>query len=317
LENLSQPLQGGARARSSIAVRNAAVKGPSVFAESSSSISFESAAVVRAAEPGWRVQAARALQRRANLWSKLRQQALERAAREPLLRRVLDQAVLAHDTPAQMVSGILARRIGLGRADAALQMLVLQVLSEDRGVLQLLERDLAAVTLRDPACRSSLHALLHLKGFHALQAHRVANSLWRQGRHDAAHWIASQVATALAVDIHPAVPIGAGVMLDHATGIVIGETAIVEDGVSILHGVTLGATGKQRGDRHPKVRRGASLGAGASILGNIEIGCMSTVGAGSVVLKAVPPHCTVAGVPARPIRARGAAEAASAASAYA
>jgi len=229
---------------------------------------------------------------------------MAQAAREPVMRRLLEQTVLSHETPAQLVTAVLARRLGAGCPDAALQALLLEVLNDDHGVLRSVAADLVAVTTRDPACRSSLHALLHFKGFHALQAHRVAHSLWRQGRHDAAHWLSAQVALALAVDIHPAVPVGQGVMLDHATGIVIGETALIEDDVSILHGVTLGATGKQRGDRHPKVRRGALLGAGSTVLGNIEVGCMSTVGAGSVVVKAVPPHATVAGVPAQVVRSR-------------
>jgi serine O-acetyltransferase len=241
---------------------------------------------------------------RTDLWSQLNREALDRAAREPLLRRTLDDTVLSHERPAQIVSAVLARRFGSGRADAALQALFLEALSEDHDLLRFVEADLIAVTTRDPTCHSSLHALLHLKGFQALQAHRVAHNLWRQGRHEVAHWLSSQGSVALGVDIHPAARIGKAVMLDHATGIVIGETAIVEDEVSILHGVTLGATGKERGDRHPKVRRGALLGAGAAILGNIEVGAMSTVGAGSVVIKAVPPHCTVAGVPAKVVRTR-------------
>jgi len=254
----------------------------------------------RVAEPGMRAVASS----RTDLWTQLHRQALEGAAREPFLRRSLDETVLSHETPAQIVSAILARRFASGRADAALQALVFEVLSGDHDLLRSLESDLIAVTTRDPACRSSLHALLHLKGFHALQAHRVAHSLWRQGRHDLAHWLSGQGSAALGVDIHPAVPIGKGVVLDHATGVVIGESALVEDDVSILHGVTLGATGKARGDRHPKVRRGATLGAGAVILGNIEVGAMSTAGAGSVVVKAVPPYCTVAGVPAKVVRTR-------------
>src|SRR5262245_22478765 len=264
----------------------------------SSSLSSPPAAAPRV----WRAVASDAAAMPPDPWTALRRQARDHAAREPLLRRMLDEAVLSHDTPARTVGSILARRLGAGRPNPALRSLLYEALEHDRDLLPLFEADLAAVTSRDPACRSGLHALLHLKGFHALQVHRAAHSLWRQGRGDAAHWLASQAAIALAVDIHPAVPIGRGVMLDHATGIVIGETAVVEDGVSILHGVTLGATGKQRGDRHPKVRCGATLGAGATILGNIEIGRMSSVGAGSVVLAPVPAHCTVAGVPAKVVR---------------
>jgi serine O-acetyltransferase len=230
------------------------------------------------------------------------------AAREPVLRRVIDETVLIDSPPAQIVSAVLSRRLGWGDSAqvATLRTLVLDVLGEDPAVLECLEADLNAVVARDPACGSCVHALLHLKGFHALQAHRVAHSLWQRGRPDVAHWLASQTAAALGVDIHPAVPIGRGVVLDHATGIVIGETAAVETGVTILQGVTLGATGKQRGDRHPKVGRGVLLGAGAKVLGNIEIGRMSKVGAGSVVLDPVPAYCTVAGVPARVVRPRAA-----------
>ena len=251
-------------------------------------------------------EAAAAEWNRTGLWSEIGRLAIEMAAREPLLRHMLDETVLSRETPAEVVGAALSRRLGSHRNhDAALEALVIETLHEDPAVLPSLEADLVAVTTHDPACRSSLHALLHLKGFHALQAHRVAHSLWQRGRLDVAHWLSSQASAGLGVDIHPAVPIGKGVMLDHATGIVIGETAVVEDDVSILQDVTLGATGKERGDRHPKVRRGAMLGAGAKILGNIEIGCMSKVGAGSVVVRAVPPHCTVAGVPARVVRTRG------------
>ena len=241
---------------------------------------------------------------RDRLGAKLRRQAHEHVLCDPFLRCLLDELVLAHETSAQIVGAVLARRLGAGRVEAALHDLLLQVLAEDAQVLPAFEADLDAVTMRDPACRSALHALLHLKGFQALQLHRAAHSLWQRQRDGAALWLAGQTALALGVDIHPAVPVGHGVLLDHASGIVIGETATIDSDVCILHGVTLGATGKQRGDRHPKVRRGAVLGAGATVLGNIEIGAMSRVGAGSVVLAPVPPHATVAGVPATVVRRR-------------
>ncbi len=161
--------------------------------------------------------------------------------------------------------------------------------------------DLVCRKRRDPACRSYLGALLHMKGFQALQAYRVAHWLWGQGREALALLLQGRIAGTFAVDIHPAARIGSGIMMDHATGIVIGETAVVGDNVSMLHGVTLGGTGKDVGDRHPKVRRGVLIGAGAKILGNIVIGEGAKVGAGSVVLNDVPPHSTVAGVPARMI----------------
>jgi serine O-acetyltransferase len=242
-----------------------------------------------------------------DLWCEIERSALEAAAREPSLKRQLAKTVLTPATPPGIVGAVLERCLLCGRDDAAtLRGLVAETLIDDPAVLPSLEADLEAVSVRDPACRSPLHALLHFKGFHALQAHRVAHSLWRRGRRDAAAWLAGRAALALGVDIHPAVPFGRRVVIDHATGIVIGETAVVEDDVTVFHGVTLGATGKQHGDRHPKVRRGALLGAGAKVLGNVEIGRGSRVAAGSVVLAHVPPHCTVAGVPARVVRRRAA-----------
>ena len=240
----------------------------------------------------------------ADVWTEIAWLAVAAAADEPVLRDLIADARLMDAPPPWIVSALLSRRLAAGNpaGAAALQALFLETLEEATGPMRLVEDDLLTVVRRDPACRSPLHALLDLKGLHALQAHRIAHHLWQRRRFDIAHRLASLTSAALGVDIHPAVPIGRGVMLDHATGIVIGETAVVEDGVAILQGVTLGATGKERGDRHPKVRAGVLLGAGALVLGNIEIGAMSKVGAGSVVLRPVPPHCTVAGVPARVVR---------------
>jgi serine O-acetyltransferase len=243
------------------------------------------------------------VQRERNLWRTIERSALELAAREPSLRRQIAKTVLTPATPPAIIGAMLARRLACDRDDVAtLCGLVAETLIDDPAVLPSVEADLEAVSARDPACRSPLHALMHFKGFHALQAHRVAHSLWRRGRQDAAAWLANLSALALQVDIHPAVPFGRRVVIDHATGVVIGESAVVEDDVTIFHGVTLGATGKQRGDRHPKVRRGVLLGAGAKVLGNLEVGRGSRVAAGSVVLAPVPPHCTVAGIPARVVR---------------
>ena len=160
-------------------------------------------------------------------------------------------------------------------------------------------QDIQAVVNRDPAVSSYLTVLIHFKGFQALQVHRLAHYLWHKGRTDLALFIQSRNSEAFSVDIHPAAKIGKGVMFDHATGIVIGETAVVEDNVSLLQGVTLGGTGNESGDRHPKVREGVMIGSGAKVLGNIEIGRGSKVGAGSVVLNNVKPCRTVAGVPAK------------------
>jgi serine O-acetyltransferase len=172
------------------------------------------------------------------------------------------------------------------------------VVAED-GFGQAVRADLSAVFERDPACHSYLDAFLFYKGFHALESWRVSHWLWREGRKAMALFLQSRISQLFAVDVHPAAKIGRGIMFDHATGIVIGETAVVEDDVSIMQGVTLGGTGKESGDRHPKIRRGVLLSLGAKILGNIEIGEYSRVGAGSVVLKSVPAHCTAVGVPAK------------------
>jgi len=159
--------------------------------------------------------------------------------------------------------------------------------------------DLLAVVQRDPAAEEMLRPFLFFKGFQAIQLYRIAHVLWEEGNRDLASFLQYRTSVAFGVDIHPAAIIGHGLMFDHATGIVIGETAIIEDDVSMLHGVTLGGTGKERGDRHPKLRRGVMIGANATILGNIEIGAGAVVAAGSMVLKSVPPHMTVAGVPAQ------------------
>jgi serine O-acetyltransferase len=168
--------------------------------------------------------------------------------------------------------------------------------------------DIIAVYDRDPACHRFIEPLFYFKGFQALQAYRMAHRLWHLGRKDFAYHLQSICSAVFSIDIHPAARIGRAIMIDHAHSIVIGETAVVEDEVSMLHSVTLGGTGKEHGDRHPKVRRGVLIGAGAKILGNIEIGQCARIAAGSVVLKPVPPNTTVAGVPARVIGEAGCPE---------
>ena len=177
--------------------------------------------------------------------------------------------------------------------------LVLAAMADEPAIIAAAAADLVAIRTRDPAAESYLTPFLYYKGFHALQWHRVGHWLWRSRRRDLAHFLQSRASEVFAVDIHPAVPIGSGVFIDHGTGLVVGETAVIGDDVSILHEVTLGGTGKERGDRHPKVRNGVLLGAGAKVLGNVEIGRDAKVAAGSVVLHDVPPGATVAGVPAR------------------
>jgi len=164
--------------------------------------------------------------------------------------------------------------------------------------------DLLAVRDRDPSITDLLTAFLYFKGYHAIQTHRVAHHLWRHGRQHAARFLQSRSSEVFGVDIHPAAKLGRRLMFDHGTAIVIGETAVVEDDVSMLHSVTLGGTGKEGGDRHPKIRRGVLIGAGAKILGNIEVGEGAKIGAGSVVLRAVEPYATVVGNPAQPVGAK-------------
>lgn len=239
----------------------------------------------------------------ASVWTQVRGMAQRLAAREPLLRPMLDELILPHDSPAGLLAAVLAQRLGArDMRPAVLRPLFEDILSTQPPILASITADLAAIAQRDPACPDSLHALLNLKGFHALQTYRMAHHLWTAGRSEAAYSLSSHAAGVFGIDIHPAARIGAGIMLDHGSGIVIGETAMVDDNVSILQNVTLGGTGKEHGDRHPKIRSGVMLGAGAKILGNIEIGTMSKVAAGSVVLRDVPAHCTVAGIPGRIVR---------------
>lgn len=236
-------------------------------------------------------------------WQEMRAMAEAVAQREPFLLPRMQSLVLDPATAAAIVAAVLARRLaGEDMQEDALRQLMESVLDGAPHILEQVTADLIAVKERDPACPDMLHVLLNLKGFQALQAHRIAHALWSSGRAELAFALANQAAVVFSVDIHPAARIGSGVMFDHGNGIVIGETAVVEDHVSILQEVTLGGTGKEHGDRHPKIRTGVMIGAGAKILGNIEVGTMSKVAAGSVVLRDVPPHCTVAGVPARVVR---------------
>ncbi len=236
----------------------------------------------------------------AALWAKLRGDAEQAAAKDNWLRSFVHIAVLSHENFASALGGHLARKLGDWYITAErLADLTETAYAEDPGIVASAAADLSAIVARDPAADSLLTPFLYFKGFHALQWHRVAHWLWGQGRTELAHFLQSRVSEVFAVDIHPAVPVGRGVFIDHGTGVVIGETAVVGNDVSILQGVTLGGTGKEHGDRHPKVRDGVLLAVGAKVLGNIEIGRFAKVGAGSVVLKNVPPGATVAGVPAK------------------
>jgi serine O-acetyltransferase len=184
----------------------------------------------------------------------------------------------------------------------------LDLAQRDPSIGEAFRADLLAVFERDPACTRLLEPVLYFKGFHAIETHRLAHALWTSGRQDFALYLQSRSSQVFQTDIHPAARIGKGIFLDHATGLVVGSTAVIEDDVSMLQDVTLGGTGKERGDRHPKIRAGVLIGAGAKILGNIEVGRCSRIAAGSVVLRAVPDHKTVAGVPAKIVGDAGCAE---------
>ncbi|MEI9993704.1 MAG: serine O-acetyltransferase [Rhizomicrobium sp.] len=234
------------------------------------------------------------------IWHFLRGQAEALAEREPALASFVHAIVLKHERLESALSYHLAKKIG---SDDLSPMMMREIFDEamadDPSIGDAMRADLAAVFDRDPACKAHVDAFLFYKGFQALQCHRFAHWLWRHERRAMALFIQSRVSELFQVDIHPAAAMGKGIMIDHATGVVIGETAVVEDDVSIMQGVTLGGTGKETGNRHPKVRRGVLISLGAKILGNIEIGEYSRIGAGSVVLRNVPPGCTAVGVPAR------------------
>jgi serine O-acetyltransferase len=238
----------------------------------------------------------------APIWQKLRFDARQAAEQEQALSSYLNATVLNHETFAEALCYQLAQKAGGPDMSAlAIREICEEAYKSDPSIVTSAERDLQAVLERDPATRSTLQPFLFFKGFLALQTHRVGHWLWGQGRETLAFFLQSRTSELYAVDIHPAAPIGWGVFIDHATGIVIGETARVGNDVSMLHGVTLGGTGKVFADRHPKIGNGVLLGAGAKVLGNIKVGDEARVGSGSVVLSDVPPRCSVAGVPAKPV----------------
>lgn len=234
------------------------------------------------------------------VWSQVRDEAQDIVRSEPILASFIMQTILNEAGLEEAVCHRLANRLDHGDLNGALlRQLFEEVLQEDQVIGQAFRADIAAIYDRDPACHRFIDPILYFKGFHAVQTHRFAHRLWQSGRKDLAYYLQSRASQVFQVDIHPAVPVGRGIFLDHATGLVVGETAVIEDNVSILQGVTLGGTGKEDGDRHPKIRHGVLIGAGAKVLGNIEVGHCSRVAAGSVVLKDVPPNSTVVGVPAK------------------
>ena len=234
------------------------------------------------------------------LWRKLLEETQDAFEREPDLGLLLRRTILDRDTFEEAVAHRVAGRLANDFVTAAQIAAVFEdALEDDRSIAESFRADISAVIDRDPACDRFIEPFLYFKGYHALQTHRLAHWLWRRGQTDLALYLQSRSSDVFQTDIHPAARIGNGVFLDHATGFVVGATATIDDDVSILQNVTLGGTGKESGDRHPKVKRGVMIGAGAKILGNIEIGEFSRIAAGSVVLHPVPARATVAGVPAK------------------
>lgn len=237
------------------------------------------------------------------IWTTLYTRAAVLAATEPLARPLLESAILHQRSYAAALAHWLAMRLdGPKPGYATFRRLIGTAYEEDQLLALKSTDDLWAILERDPACTCLCAAFLFYKGFHALQIHRAAHWHWIHGRHFAARLLQHRVAEALSIDIHPAAQIGSGVFLDHGTGFVMGETAVIGDNVSLLHGVTLGGTGKQQGDRHPKIASEVSIGAGALVLGNIHVGRGARIGAGSVVLDSVPTAQTAVGERARLVR---------------
>lgn len=243
------------------------------------------------------------------IWNSVQREATEAAERDPLLAAFLYATILHHDRLEDSVIHRLAERLDHPDLGADLIRQTYQAMLRDEPEWGAMVRvDIQACYDRDPACDRFLMPILYFKGFHAIQTHRLAHWLWRQGRKDFAFYLQSRSSAVFQTDIHPAARLGRGIFIDHATGVVIGETAVVGDNVSLLHGVTLGGTGKASDDRHPKIGDGVLIGAGATVLGNITVGTCSRVAAGSVLLASVPNNRTVAGVPARIVGEAGCSE---------
>jgi serine O-acetyltransferase len=234
------------------------------------------------------------------VWARIRDEAEAIVRNEPEIGTFIFSSILHHDTLETAVIHRVAER--LDHADLSAELIrqaYADALEAEPKIGEAFRADIVAVFDRDPATDRFIEPVLYYKGFHAIQTHRLAHWLWSQGRKDFAYYLQSRSSAVFQCDIHPAASVGRGIFLDHATGLVVGETARIGDNVSMLHDVTLGGTGKDHGDRHPKIADGVLIGAGAKIIGNIEIGHCSRVAAGSVVLKAVPHNVTVAGIPAK------------------
>ncbi|MCB1366511.1 MAG: serine O-acetyltransferase [Rhodobacteraceae bacterium] len=243
------------------------------------------------------------------VWDRIRGEAQDIVDREPVLGGLVHSGILHHKS----LEGSLAYRMSLKLAsgemtDQILREIVDEAYQSDPSLGQAARADIVAVFERDPACHRFIQPLLFFKGFQGVQSYRVARWLWTHGREELAYFIQMRVSEVYGIDIHPGARIGQGIMIDHAHSIVIGETAVVGDNVSMLHSVTLGGTGKEDGDRHPKIENGVLIGAGAKVLGNITVGYCTRIAAGSVVLQDIPPCKTVAGVPARIVGEAGCAQ---------
>ena len=243
------------------------------------------------------------------VWVRVRREAEDVVKREPELATFIYSTVLHHDSLEAAIVYRLSERLDHPALSSELIRQAYKDLLEDNpSIGECFRADIVATLDRDPATHRLLEPVLYYKGFHAIQTQRLAHWLWSKGRRDFALYLQSRASAAFQCDIHPAARIGRGIFLDHATGVVVGETAVIDDDVSILHDVTLGGTGKEAGDRHPKIRYGVMIGAGAKILGNIEVGHCARIAAGSVLLKSVPNNVTVAGVPARVVGRAGCPE---------
>ncbi len=240
------------------------------------------------------------------VWDRVTAEAEAAVKIEPLLGGFVHACVLHHRNLEQALSYRIAAKLSSNEmSQVILRDIADEAHEADPSIAEAARADLMAVVERDPACHRLLQPILYFKGFQAMQAYRVAHWLWNEGRKDLAYFLQMRASEIYGIDVHPAARIGKGIMIDHAHSIVIGETAVVGDNVSMLHAVTLGGTGKEEEDRHPKIGDEVLIGAGAKVLGNITVGCCSRIAAGSVVLEDVPPATTVAGVPAKVVGSAG------------
>jgi len=234
------------------------------------------------------------------VWSRIREEAEDIVRREPEVGTFIFSSILHHDALETAVVNRVAERLDHQDVSAELiRQAYADALDDEPSLGDTFRVDIVATFDRDPATDRFIEPVLYYKGFHAIQTHRLAHWLWNKGRRDFAYYLQSRASVVFQCDIHPAAKVGRGIFLDHATGLVVGETAVIGNDVSILHDVTLGGTGKDHGDRHPKIADGVLIGAGAKIIGNIEVGHCARVAAGSVVINPVPNNVTVAGVPAK------------------